>query len=232
MKGNHFSAAAPSRFLTNAPTTPYSSPELEASGHGYVQLNSTGQSITWTNQTAQNFTAINLRSCIPDAPTGGGITSSINLYVNGVFRQALSVNSLQNYCYEGTNYNGQADKNPADGNPRGFWNDTHAFIAGAPVAPGDTITLQKDAANNAAFYYVDVADFEDPGSPLSQPPNSLSLTDYGAVSNNVAMDNTTAINNCFKARRSPGVKSRRCRPEHFISARFTTPGLGASRSKA
>ena len=48
-------------------------------------------------------------------------------------RQAFSVNSYQNYCYEGTNYNGQTDKNPADGDPRGFWNDTHAFIAGAAI---------------------------------------------------------------------------------------------------
>ncbi len=191
-------------FLTNAPTTPYSSPELEASGHAYVQLNSPGQSITWTNNSGQNFTAINLRSCIPDAPTGGGIASTIDLYVNGVFRQALSVNSMQNYCYEGTNYNGQEDKNPADGNPRGFWNDTHAFISNAPVAPGDTITLQKDPANSATFYYIDVVDLENPGAPLSQPPNSLSIVDYGAVSNNISIDNTTNINNCFSAAQSQG----------------------------
>ena len=148
--------------LTSAPTTPYSSPQLEASGHAFVQLTSTGQSVTWTNTTGQSFTAINVRSCIPDAPTGGGITSSIDLYVNGMLRQAVSVNSLQNYCYEGTNYNGQEDKNPADGNPRFFWNDTHAFISGAPVAPGDTITLQKDAASSAAFYCIDVIDLEAP----------------------------------------------------------------------
>ncbi len=191
-------------YLTNAPTTPYSSAVLEASGHSYVQLTSTGQSVTWTNDTAQNFTAINLRSCIPDAPAGGGITSSIDLYVNGVFRQALSVNSLQNYCYEGTNYNGQADKNPADGNPRGFWNDTHAFITGAPVVPGDTITLQRDAANSATFYYIDVADLEDPPAAATQPVNSLSIVDYGAVSNNISVDNTAAINNCFSAAQSQG----------------------------
>ncbi len=129
--------------LTSAPTTPYSSPQLEASGHAYVQLTNTGQSVTLTNTTSQNFTAINLRSCIPDAPTGGGITSTIDVYINGVFRQAFSVNSLQNYCYEGTNYNGQTDKNPADGDPRGFWNDTHAFIVGAALMPGDTLTLPK-----------------------------------------------------------------------------------------
>ncbi len=190
--------------LTSAPTTPYSSPQLEASGHAFVQLTNTGQSVTWTNTSSQSFTAINVRSCIPDAPGGGGITSSIDLYVNGAFRQAVSVNSLQNYCYEGTNYNGQEDKNPADGNPRGFWNDTHAFISGAPVAPGDTITLQKGPTNSAAFYYIDVIDLEAPPAPLIQPANSLSITSYGAVSNNPSVDNTAAINNCFIAAQTQG----------------------------
>jgi fibronectin type 3 domain-containing protein len=192
--------------LTSAPTTQYSSPQLEASGHAYVQLAATGQSVTWTNTTSQNFTAINLRSCIPDAPAGGGITSTIDLYVNGVFRQVFSVNSQQNYCYEGTNYNGQTDKNPADGNPRGFWNDTHAFITGAAVAPGDTIMLQKDSGNSAAFYYIDVVDLENPSAELTQPANSISITDspYNAVANNSSVDNTTAINSCFIAAQSQG----------------------------
>ncbi|MGH7951445.1 MAG: carbohydrate-binding protein [Limisphaerales bacterium] len=191
-------------YLTNPPTTRYSSPELEASGHAYVQLNDVGQFVQWTNDTGQNITAVNLRSCIPDAPNGGGITNTIDLYVNGTFRQAFSVNSLQNYCYEGTNYNGQTDKNPADGNPRGFWNDTHAFIAGNPVAPGDTIRFQEDAANTAAFYDIDVIDVENPPAPLAQPADSLSITDYGAVSNNIVVDNTSAINNCFSAAHSQG----------------------------
>jgi len=190
--------------LTAPPATEYSSPELEASGHAFVQLTNTGQSVTWTNMTSQNFTAINVRSCIPDAPTGGGIVSTIDLYVNGLFRQAFSVNSQQNYCYEGTNYNGQADKNPADGDPRGFWNDTHAFIAGAAVAPGDTVTLQKDSTNSAAFYYIDVVDFENPPPPLTQPANSISIISYGAVSNNLAVDNTAAINSCFSTAQSQG----------------------------
>ena len=190
--------------VTAPPATEYSSPQLEASGHAYVQLTNTGQSVTWTNTTGQSITAINLRSCIPDAPTGGGITSTINLYVNGVLRQGFSVNSLQNYCYEGTNYNGQTDKNPADGDPRGFWNDTHAFIAGAAVAPGGTITFQKDATNSASFYYIDVVDLETPPAPLTQPANSLSILTYGAVSNNPSVDNTAAINNCFIAAQAQG----------------------------
>jgi hypothetical protein len=190
--------------LTSAPTTEYASPQLEASGHAYVQLTNTGQYVEWTNNTGGNITAINLRSCIPDAPTGGGITSTLDLYVNGVFRQAFSVNSQQNYCYEGTNYDGQTDKNPADGDPRDFWNDTHAFIVGNPVAPGDTIQFQMDSANAAAFYYIDVVDLENPPAPATQPANSLSIITYGAVSNSIGTDNTTAMNNCFNAARAQG----------------------------
>lgn len=191
-------------YLTNAPITQYSSPELEASGHSFVRLTATGQYVEWTNNTGQNITAINLRSCIPDAPTGGGIASTIDLYVNGVFRQAFSVSSQQNYCYEGTNYNDQTDKNPADGDPRGFWNDTHAFVTGNPIAPGDTFSFQKDSANTATFYYIDVVDVENPPPPLTQPANSLSITDYGAVSNNISVDNTAAINNCFSDAQAQG----------------------------
>jgi hypothetical protein len=169
-----------------------------------VHLAVPGQYVEWTNNTGQNITALNLRSCIPDAATGGGITSTIDLYVNGTFRQAFGVNSRQNYCYEGTNYNGQTDKNPADGDPRGFWNDTHAFVANSPIAPGDTFRFQMDSTNTAAFYDIDVVDAENPPGPLVQTANSLSILSYGAVSNNITVDNTSAINNCFSAARSQG----------------------------
>ena len=192
-------------YLTNPPTTPYSSPELEASGHAFVALTATGQYVQWTNNTGGNITAINLRSCIPDAPAGGGISNTINFYVDGVFRQAFSVNSKQNYCYEGTNYNGQADKNPADGDPRGFWNDTHAFITGAAIAPGSTLRFQMDSSNSASFYYIDVVDLENPPAALAQPiNNSLSITSFGAMPNNPNFDNTSAINNCCNAAQSQG----------------------------
>ncbi|HEY1788390.1 MAG TPA: coagulation factor 5/8 type domain-containing protein, partial [Verrucomicrobiae bacterium] len=191
-------------YLTNPPTSPYSSPELEASGHAFMALASTGQYVQWTNNTGQNIAAINLRSCIPDAPTGGGISNTIDLYVNGAFRQAFSVNSKQNYCYEGTNYNGQSDKNPADGDARYFWNDTHAPVTGAAITPGQTIRFQMDSSNTAAFYDIDVVDLENPPGPLSQPANSLSISSYGALSNNPSFDNTSAFSSCFNAARLQG----------------------------
>ncbi len=58
------------------PNNSDSSPELEASGHAFVQLNATSQSVTLTNNTVQNVTALNLRYSIADAPTGGGANAT------------------------------------------------------------------------------------------------------------------------------------------------------------
>jgi hypothetical protein len=125
-------------------------PALEASGHAYVQLTGTGQYVQWTNNTGQPITFINVRESIPDAPGGGGITATLNLYVNGVFRQALNLNSKQTWICEGNNNYQGNDQNPADGDPHVFFDESHTFITGVPIAPGSTFSLQKDAANSAA----------------------------------------------------------------------------------
>ena len=89
--------------LTSAPTTQYSSATLEASGHAYVQLTGPGQSVQWTNNTGQPISFVNVRASIPDASGGGGATATLDLYVNGTFRQALNLNSRQSWLYEGNN---------------------------------------------------------------------------------------------------------------------------------
>jgi hypothetical protein len=191
--------------LTASPTTEFSSPQLEASGHAYVHLGQTGQSVTWTNNTGKGITAINVRYSIPDAPAGGGITSTLDLLVNGVFRQALNVNSKQTWVYESaSNYNGMS-KDPTQGVPHVFWDETHAFLAGAAVAPGSTITLQMDSSNSASYYNIDVVDLEAPPAPLAQPANSLSITtDCGATANSASTDSTAAIQSCINTAQSQG----------------------------
>ncbi|MFD0631935.1 hypothetical protein ACFQ9X_10240 [Catenulispora yoronensis] len=71
----------------------------------------------WTNSTGQPISFLNVRASIPDAPSGGGATATLDLYVDGAFRQTLNLNSKQSWIYEGTNYNNGDDKNPADGSP-------------------------------------------------------------------------------------------------------------------
>lgn len=190
--------------LTASPTNSFPIPPTqEASGEAYVVLNATGQSLTLANNTGQNITALNLRYAIPDSSGGGGITATLNLYVNGVFRQAVNLTSRQSWWYETSNNNGSTE-DPATGSPHDFFDETHFFITGAAVAPGSTIKFQKDSANTASFYWLDVVDMEAPPAALSQPANSLSILSYGAVSNNPSFDSTAAIQNCINAAQSQG----------------------------
>ena len=189
------------------PTTELSSPALEASGHAYVQLTGLGQSVSWTNNTCFSVSAVNIRACIPDSAGGGGITSTLDLYVDGTFRQAVTLSSTQTWVYESTSsYNGMSQAPGAGLSPHVFWDEARTFITGAPVASGSTIMLKVDAANTASFYYVDCIDLENPPAPLTQPSGSLSIAaaPYNAVANNSGVDNTTAIQNCLNAAQSAG----------------------------
>jgi hypothetical protein len=202
------------RSLTSAPTTQYSSAALEASGHSYVHLDGTGQSVQWTNTTGQPISFLNVRAGIPDSASGGGVTGTLDLYVDGVFRQALNLNSRQSWVYEGNgNYNTSDNQNPADGDPRVFWDESHTFVTGSPIPAGATFSLRKDSGNSASFYDVDSVDVENPPAPLTQPANSISITSCGAVADDTptngaadsqAVDSRAAIQNCIDQAQSQG----------------------------
>lgn len=181
------------------PTTRFSSPELESSGHAYVALKNTGDYVEWKNQTGKSITFVNVRASIPDAPAGGGITATLSVYVNGAMRQTLTLNSKQTYGYEGNDHYNSETQNPSDGNPRTFWDEYHGFLTGAALAPGDTIRLQKDPGNSANFYDIDVIDLEAPPPPIAQPAGSLSILDYGVKANDPNTDNSTQLQNAINA---------------------------------
>ena len=190
--------------LTSPPTTEFSSPQLEASGHAYVHLAGTGQNVQLVNNTGKAITALNIRYSIPDSSGGGGISSTIDLYVGGTFRGAIAVNSLQTWVYEtSSSYNGMSQV-PSAGNAHVFWDEASFFVPGGSIPAGASFVLQKDSANSAAYYDIDVVDLETPPAALSQPANSLSITNYGAQANNSSFDNSSALNNCFAACKAQG----------------------------
>src|SRR5882672_2835297 len=130
------------RALAAPPTNQFMTPEIESSGRAFVELKGTGQSVTLTNSSSGNYTALNLRFSIPDAPTGGGTSATLSLYVNGAFRQAISLSSTQVWLYETTADYNSNNQNPTNGFPHLFFDETHFFISGAAVTPGSTITFQ------------------------------------------------------------------------------------------
>jgi hypothetical protein len=187
-------------FVIGSPVPTVATLELEASGGAVVELKTTGESVAWTNPVA-NANTIVIRSSIPDAPNGGGMTATIDLYVDGVLRQALTVSSMQSWVYRNSTTN--PDDPNGGGMPFHFYNEDRAFITGAPIAAGSIIKLQRDAANTAAVYDIDCIDLEAAPAPLTQPANSLSIVTYGADPT-FTTDSTTAIRNTVSAARAQG----------------------------
>jgi parallel beta-helix repeat protein len=174
--------------LPSAPTV-----ELESSGRKCVELNVVGESVSWTTKDITN--TIVVRVSIPDAPAGGGITDSLNLYVNGIFRQAIVCTSKYAWVY---GVNDMIDNNPVTGTPKRFYEMQRAFIKGEPVAAGSTITLKKEAINTSPYYRIDFIWLENVGPALTQPANTLSVTSYGATPNDLT-DDSQAFANCVSA---------------------------------
>ena len=212
--------------LTTLPTSTTWSPELEASGRGYVQLTNTGDRLSIPVVQAAN--GLVLRHCIPDAPAGGGITATLSVYVNGVFRQKLTLTSTYNWLYgDGTlGSNGQSnDPTIPNATPHVFWDETRAFITGGLQA-GDTLRFQKDADDTATFYRIDSADLESVPTALTPPAAGtyLSIADYGADGGD-ANDDTTAIQNCIAAAKAQGKTVWMPAGTYYQTANFTLDGV-------
>jgi hypothetical protein len=184
-----------------APAPTAATLETEASGYALVELRANGDSVTIPSNSGKTTNALVVRASIPDAPTGGGITATLNLYVNNVFRQAITLSSRQAWNYRGATTN--PDDPRAGGVPYRFYNEFPVWVTGAPIGTGSTIKLQKDAANTAAVYHVDSVDLENVGAALAQPANSISVISNGADPNFVK-DSTVAIQNTVNAARSQG----------------------------
>ncbi|WP_406673463.1 CARDB domain-containing protein [Nonomuraea sp. N2-4H] len=125
----------------------------EASGRRAVTLNQTGAYVEFTAKAPTN--TLVTRFSIPDAPGGGGIDATLNVYVNGTFRKAIELTSRYAWLYgpESSPVN-----DPNAGPPRHIYDEAHVLL-GETVPAGGKIRLQKDAANTST-YAIDFVDFE------------------------------------------------------------------------
>jgi hypothetical protein len=166
------------------PSRAYRDMASEASGRQAVKLNSTDDYVEF--KLAKPANSIVLRYAIPDSPDGQGLNATLALYVNGKFKQNLSLTSK--YAWEYGSYPWSND--PKQGSAHRFFDEIHALIGDVPA--GTTIRLQKNADNNADYYVVDLADMEQVAEPLTTPKGFLSVTTYGAVPND-GKDDTAAF---------------------------------------
>lgn len=185
--------------MSGLPARDDASPELEASGRAFVELDKTGQFLEIPY--ASEVNGLILRHCIPDAPAGGGKEETLSVYVNGKFRQKITLSSKFNWLYGEKGKNGQSN-DPAAGTPHVFWDDTRFLIEGGLKA-GDTLRLQKDEGDRADFYRIDLVDLEAVPSPLAVPAEGtfLSVAGFGAKGDD-EKDDTEAIRRCVEQAKS------------------------------
>jgi hypothetical protein len=137
-----------------------------------------------------------VRYCVPDTADGVGTNYTLGLYTNAVLAARLPMTSKYSWLYGSYPFT----NNPALGYARDFFDEVR--LNGLTLHSGDTVRLQKDSADAASFYDLDLVDVEDVAPALTQPSNSVSILTYGAVGDGVT-DCTAALQNCVNAAQAP-----------------------------
>ncbi|NBE96456.1 glycosyl hydrolase [Nonomuraea sp. KC401] len=133
----------------------------EASGRRAVTLDRTGAYVEFTTKAPAN--TLVTRFSIPDAPGGGGIDSTLNVYVDGAFHKAIALTSRYAWLY---GPEASPGNDPGSGPPRHIYDEANLMLD-TTVPAGSRVRLQKDAANGST-YAIDFVDLERV-APIANP---------------------------------------------------------------
>ncbi|MEW2217216.1 discoidin domain-containing protein [Streptomyces globisporus] len=164
----------------------------EASGRKAVTLNNNGNYVEFTTRASTN--TLVTRFSIPDAPGGGGIDSTLNVYVDGVFLKAIDLTSKYAWLYGNETAPGNS---PGSGAPRHIYDEANVML-GKTVPAGSKIRLQKDSANTST-YAIDFINLEQV-APVANPnpatytvPAGFTHQDVQNALDKVRMDTTGTL---------------------------------------
>lgn len=150
--------------------------EAEAVGRRAVSLEKTGDYVAFT--VTQPANSIVVRFSIPDSPTGGGIDATLGVYVDGRRAESLKLTSRYSWSYQGSDV-GDPMIDMAGPNPHTFFDEARLLLGDLPA--GSEVKLQRDTQDQAAFYVIDLVDFEQVAPPAAMPAGFVSVTDFGAL---------------------------------------------------
>ncbi|MGW3606659.1 discoidin domain-containing protein [Micromonospora sp. NPDC005161] len=161
----------------------------EASGRRAVTLNSTGSYVEWTTRAATN--TLVTRFSIPDSPGGGGIDSTLNIYVNGTLHKPINLTSKHIWLYGAE---ASPSDSPSAGPPRHLYDEANVML-NSTIPAGSRIRLQKDPANTTT-YAIDFINLElvapraNPDPARYRVPTGFSHQDVQNALDAVRMDTT------------------------------------------
>ncbi|MFE4646253.1 CARDB domain-containing protein, partial [Streptomyces sp. NPDC056730] len=140
----------------------------EASGRKAVTLNNTGNYVEFTTRASTN--TLVTRFSIPDSAGGGGIDSTLNVYVDGTFLKAIDLTSKYAWLYGAEAGPGNS---PGSGAPRHIYDEADIML-GKTVPAGSKIKLQKDAANTTT-YAIDFINLEQAAQIANPDPATYTV---------------------------------------------------------
>ncbi|MBK3588015.1 Secreted glycosyl hydrolase, partial [Streptomyces sp. MBT57] len=168
----------------------------EASGRKAVTLNNNGNYVEFTTKKATN--TLVTRFSIPDSAGGGGINSTLNVYVDGTFLKAIDLTSKYAWLYGNEAAPGNS---PGSGAPRHIYDEANVML-GRTVPAGAKIRLQKDAANSST-YAIDFVSLEQV-APVANPnpatytvPAGFTHQDVQNALDKVRMDTTGTLTGVY-----------------------------------
>ncbi|MEH1164671.1 discoidin domain-containing protein [Micromonospora sp. CPCC 205539] len=168
----------------------------EASGRRAVTLNSTGAYVQWTTRAATN--TLVTRFSIPDSAGGGGIDSTLNIYVNGALHKPINLTSKHIWLYGAE---ASPSDSPSAGPPRHLYDEANVML-NSTIPAGSTIRLQKDPANTTT-YAIDFINLElvapraNPDPTRYRVPTGFSHQDVQNALDAVRMDTTGTLTGVY-----------------------------------
>ncbi|GAA2311187.1 right-handed parallel beta-helix repeat-containing protein [Streptomyces kunmingensis] len=178
------------------PDRTYLTVASESSGRKAVKLTQTGDYVEFKLTKAAN--AVNLRYSLPDSGDGKGLDATLSAYADGRALPDLQLTSRYSWVYGGYPYS----NNPGEGQAHRFFDESRLKL-GQTLPAGTVLRLQKDAADQAASYTVDLIEAEETGAAATLPSGYVSAKDLG-VTPDTDRDVTAALNTALETAKSQG----------------------------
>ena len=166
----------------------------EASGRRAVRLDRTGEFVEFT--LARPANAVTVRYAIPDSADGEGINSSLGVEVGGKRIGSLALTSRYGWFYGHYPFTNR----PSDGGAHHMFDEARLML-GRTLPAGTKVRIAVGPQERAAWYVIDLADFELVPPPLRRPPRSLSVADFGADPTGGTESSTAFVRAIAAARR-------------------------------
>ncbi|MFF7334354.1 CBM35 domain-containing protein [Streptomyces sp. NPDC008150] len=182
-----------------ATSSAYPSMSAESTGRSAVKLTATGQYVQITLGKAANSVVV--RYSIPDTASGSVTTAPLSLYAGGTKVTDLQTTNKFSWIYGPGYYDTNTPGYSGDSAGHHYYDEVR-FLNTATWPAGTVLKLQKDAADTAASYTVDVIDTELVDAAYTMPAGYVSAADYGVTPGTT--DVTGALNTALSTASSAG----------------------------